>query len=263
MSDPNFAFPPTPVASTPAPPVTMSTGETLSGIFFEPARVFEALRDRPRFLVAVILSALLFTAFQVAFFQHVGYERVAREAIEASPRTANFTPEQKEQTIAFQTGPIFRVIGYTFPTVLILIITFCGGGLYLLGSMAMGKGVRYMQAVSVWAYSGLPPLAIAMVLNIILVFLKNPDDYDIVSASRRGLARANLGLLVDGKAAPVLFTLLESIDLFGFYGLFLAALGLRKVGKLSSGSAWGIVLAIWIFGVLMRLALAGLFGQAM
>ncbi|HXL79637.1 MAG TPA: hypothetical protein VN951_02080, partial [Pyrinomonadaceae bacterium] len=104
---------------------------------------------------------------------------------------------------------------------------------------------------------------VSMILNIVLLFLKSPDDYDIVRASRRGLVQANLGLLIDMKAAPVLGTLLSSIDLFAFYGLFLAALGLKKVGKMSSGAAWGIVLTIWIIGVIVRCAFAGITGGAM
>jgi predicted Abi (CAAX) family protease len=102
-----------------------------------------------------------------------------------------------------------------------------------------------------------------MLLNIVLLFLKSPDDYDIVHASRRGLVQANLGLFVDAKASPVLATFLSSLDLFAFYGLFLAALGLRKVAKMSTGSAWGIVLTIWIIGVIVRTALAGITGSAM
>jgi hypothetical protein len=50
----------------------------------------------------------------------------------------------------------------------------------------------------------------------------------------------------------VLATALGSLDLFALYGLFLAALGLRKVARLSSGSAWAIVLGLWLLGVVAR-----------
>ena len=109
----------------------------------------------------------------------------------------------------------------------------------------------------------MPPLVVSMILNIVLLFLKSPDGFDIVRASRRGLVQANLGILADLKASPVLGTFLSSIDVFAFFGLFLAALGLRIVGKMSSGSAWGIVLTIWIIGVIVRCAFAGITGGAM
>ena len=173
------------------------------------------------------------------------------------------TPEQKEQAIRMQTGPVVKAIYYASPIIVIALIVAAGGGLYLLGSMLMGRKLSYKQALAVWAYSAMPPIVISMLLNIVLLFLKSPDDYDIIQASRRGLVKANLGVLVDPKASPALGTLLSSIDLFAFYGLFLAALGLRKVGKMSAGAAWGIVLTIWIVGVIVRAVFAGITGGMM
>jgi len=63
MSDPNQVFqapPPPPFAPTPPPPtVEMSTPQTLTSIFFEPGRTFEALRSRPRFLIAGLILLVL------------------------------------------------------------------------------------------------------------------------------------------------------------------------------------------------------------
>ena len=268
MSDPNNNdFVPPPPPSVPVSETTdaaaMSTGQTLTGIFFEPGRVFESLRERPRFLAAAIISTIALLAFTTLFLQRVGYERMITEEIESSPRAEQMTPEQKEQNLRIQTSPVVKAIRYCAPILVVAIIIAAGAALYLLGSMLMGRQLRYKQAVAVWTYSAMPPIVVSMILNIVLLFLKSPDDYDIVRASRRGLVQANLGLLTDLKASPVLGTLLSSFDLFAFYGLFLAALGLKKVGKMSSGTAWGIVLTIWIVGMIVRVAFAGIMGNAM
>jgi len=268
MSDPNSndfvppPAPPVPVSETSDAAAT-TTGQTLTGIFFEPGRVFESLRERPRFLAAAIISIIAFLVFTTLFYQRVGYDRLITEEIESSPRAEQMTPEQKEQAIRIQTSPVVKAIRYGAPIIVIAIIIAAGAALYLLGSMLMGRQLRYKQALSVWTYSSMPPLVVSMLLNIVLLFIKSTEDYDIVRASRRGLVQANLGLLIDLKAAPVLGTFLSSIDLFAFYGLFLGALGLKKVGKMSSGTAWGIVLTIWIIGVIMRCAFAGITGGAM
>ena len=256
MSDPRT---PAPTAEGP----TMTTGQTLTSIFFEPGDVFEALRVRPRFLIAAIIMTAALMLFTISFFQKVGFERVVTDAIESSPQTEQMSPEQKERAIAMQSSPIFKGIYYGSPLIVMAIIISAGAGLYLLGSVLMGRSLSYKQALSVWTYSSMPPLLLAMLLNIILLFLKSPDDYDVVHASRRGLVQANLALFVDPKASPILASLLGSFDLFAFYGLFLAALGLRKVAKMPSGSAWTIVLAIWVFGVIARVAFAAITGSAM
>jgi hypothetical protein len=267
MSEPNneFQTPPPPAQPPPPPPVgsAMSTMETITGIFFEPGQVFQALRDRRRFLVATIICIVFYMGFQITFVQKVGYDRIIREAVENGPRSDQMTPEQKENAIRMQSGPIVRSISIVAIPLVFAFIFAAGAGLYLLGSMLMAKPITYSQALAVWAYSSLPPIVFSMLINVVLIFVKSPDDYDIVSASRRGLVKANLSILSDPKAAPVLYTLLGSLDVFAFYGLFLAALGLRKIGKMSTGSVWGVVLTIWFFGILLKLVFAGVFGQGM
>lgn len=242
---------------------TMSTGETLTSIFFEPGRVFEALRTRPRFLIAglIILAALVL--YTTLLYQHIGYENFIRSAIESSPQAANMSAEQKERAIAMQTGPAFRAFNHATPLIGGAIFIAAGGALYLLGAMAMARSISYKQALAVWTYSSFPPTVITTVLNLVLLFLKSPDDYDPVQAARRGLVRANLGLLVDQTAHPILATALGAFDLLSFYGLFLAAIGLRKVARLSSASAWGIILTIWLLGVLVRIAFSAILGGPM
>lgn len=51
---------------------------------------------------------------------------------------------------------------------------------------------------------------------------------------------------------------LSSFDLFAFYGLFLAALGLRKTARIQPAISWTIVLVPWIIGLLFHLARAAL-----
>jgi len=259
-----FQPPPPPSPGTPAPTgPTMSTGETITGIFFEPGRVFESMRERPRFLIAGVIIAVAIMVFTTLFFQRVGYDRVVREGAENSSRFQQLTPEQQEQQLRIQSSPIVKAIYFVLPLLFTAIILAAGGALYLLGSMLMAKQITYKQALAVWSYASLPPITISMLLNVVLLFLKSPDDYDIVSAQRHGLVKANLGWLADPKSSPMLATALGSIDLFAFYGLFLAAIGLRKVGKMSSGSAWGIVLTFWAIFLVLRIAMAGIFGQAM
>ncbi|HEV2800538.1 MAG TPA: YIP1 family protein [Pyrinomonadaceae bacterium] len=238
----------------------MSTPQTLSNIFFEPARTFEALRERPRFLVATLITALLVVAFTFVMFQRVSYEAMIRESIETNSRTADMSAEQKEQMIEMQTKPVVKAIGYVAPLVFIFIILAAGAGIYLLGAMLMGKGMSYRQALSVWAYSTFPPTLLLMLANIIMLLVAPPDPAE-AAQNRGSLIHANLSLLVNGTERPVLATLLGSFDVFIFFGLFLAATGLHKVARLSKGAAWGIVIAIWVLGVILKLAFATFSGS--
>jgi Yip1 domain len=238
----------------------MSTPTTLVSIFFEPTETFEALRVRPRFLIAGLITVLLFMAYYVTFVATVGSENMIRAQIES--RTPDASPEQIEQGIRIQSSPVVKAITYaSFPLVFAIIFA-AGAGLYMLGTMMLAKSMTYKQALAVWVYSGYPPMVVFALINIILIFIKGKDEID-PTALNHGLATANLGFLVDPKARPVIGTVMRSFDLIQFYGLFLAAIGLRKVAKLSSGSAWAIVIAIWVLGIIFRTTLAAIFGTAM
>jgi hypothetical protein len=262
MSDPNienFQSPPHPPESPTGP--TMSTADTLANIFFEPGSVFEALRVRPRFLVAGLIIIAVTMAYGALFLARAGYEKTMREMIEKSPRAGQMSPEQKEKALELYQKPYMKALTYATPLIGIAVAFAVGSALYLLGVMAMGERISYKQAVSVWVYSSFPPALLMGLLSILLLFLKSADEID-PSHLRGGIVHADLSLLVDPKASPVLAAILGSIDVFAFYGLFLAALGLRKVAKISSGAAWGIVLTIWIVKIMVRVIWATAFGTA-
>lgn len=241
---------------------TMSTAETLSAIFFEPARAFDSLRARPRFLAATLIFIAVVTLYNVLFIQRIGYENLVRRNVEEAPRLSNMTPEAKEQIIEQQMKPVFKYLSYASPAVVIVLFIAIGGALYLAGALAMGGKMNYWQALSVYVYSSLPPVILKTIADTVLLFLQAPEEIDFTQA-RRGLARANLGFLVDATAHPVLATLLGVFDLFAFYGLYLAAVGLGRVARLSAAAAWGVVLVVWLLGVALRVLFALLAGTAM
>ena len=254
MSDPNQEFqspPPPPFAPTPPPPaVEMSTPETLSGIFFEPGRVFEALRSRPRFLVAGIIMLLLTIGVTVALYQRVDMGEFIRQEMDKSPSNAQMGPEQKEMAVK-----IGKIVGGVIVPVFVVIQIAAGAAIYLLGVLAFGGSIGYKQSLAVWVYSSLPPAVLGTVVALLVLFLKAPDTID-----PRHLLVTNPGAFMNPESSPALTTLLSQFDILRFYGLFLAAVGLKKVAKLSSGSAWTIVIGLWLLWTILVVAKAAIFG---
>jgi len=253
MSDPNQDFlpPPPPGFEKPEPPSeVISTGATLTGIFFEPGRVFEAFRSRPRFLVAGLVLLLVTIAVTGVVYQRIDMGQYIRDKMEKSPRNANQTPEQKE--LGVKIGKIAGAVGIPLS---VPITIAAGAGLYLLGVMAFGGSITYKQSLSVWVYSSLPPAILGSLVAVLVLFLKAADSID-----PEHLLITNPGAFLGPDASPVVVATLSQFDLLRFYGLFLAALGLRKVAKLSSGSAWGIVLGFFIIRAILGIASAAIFG---
>jgi len=122
--------------------------------------------------------------------------------------------------------------------------------------MAFGGSISYKKSLAVWTYSWLPPAVLGTFIALLVLFLKSPD-----SIVPENLIATNPGALLSEESSRVLVAFLRQIDLLRFYGLFLAALGLRKVAKISSGQAWGVVLTLWIIGLLLAVGSAALFGR--
>ncbi len=234
----------------------MSEASTLLNIFFEPGNTFADLRRKPRFIMAFIIIAILSSAFFFAFTYKMGEDRMRRAITEQAEKNSQFAslPEEaKKQNIDLQMT-IQKVVRYALP-IFIIIGFLIGTLIYWLGAKVMGGTISFMQAFSVWIYSTFPPTIVSTVANFLILFLKSPDDIDII-ASQRGLVNANPSLFFGGKEMPVLTTLISTIDLFAIWGLVLAAIGLHKVARLSKGSAWAIVLILTLFGIMVRVVSA-------
>lgn len=228
----------------------MSTAETLSGIFFEPSRTFEALRARPRFLVAGLILLAIACLITLLLFARVDMNQFIRERIERSPRAAQATEAQKDMQVR-----IGKIISAAVAPASVIIGIAAGAALYLLGVMAFGKSITYRQSLAVWSYSWIPPSVLGALMATLVLFLKSSE-----SIEPERMVATNPGVFLSEDAPRVLGTFLSQFDLLRFFGLFLAALGLRKVAKLSSGQAWTIVIGLWALGLLFLVGSAAIFG---
>lgn len=239
-------------------PPQMSEVGTLGSIFFEPGRTFEDLRRKPRFILAGLIILLLLSAFQFLFVQKVGFERIIRERLESNSRVQQMPADQKQALIEQQSSPLVENISYAAVPVVGCIVFLLGGLIYWLGINAMGGSATFKQGISVWIYSSFPPIVVSMLANFLILFLKSADDIEL-SASQNGLLQTNPSFFIDAKSSPALAAFLTTFDLFNIWGWFLAAIGLRIMGRISTAAAWAIVLIVALIGVALKVVPALLF----
>lgn len=232
--------------------VEMSEVATLGNIFFEPERTFKALKAKPRFVLVTLITIILASIFTFAFNQKFGEEGYRREftaQLEKNPQMASMSNEDKARTVETQVA--FSKYSPLLAPVAIIIFSLIGALIYWGGSKAFGGEGGFMHALSVWFYSGFPAAVISLIGNMIVLYFKAAEEIDI-GASQRGLLQANLSFLFGKDASPVLVTLVSVLDLFAIWGWILAAIGLRVTNKISSGSAWAVVLIVALIGIFFR-----------
>ena len=236
-------------------PAGMSEFSRIVGVFFEPKKTFTDIAQRPSWIVPMVVVILVSILFTMALSQRIGWERVVRQQNEQSTRMQQMPRDQQEQAVQMQMKFMpasyygFSVIG---PPIYCVIV-----GAVLLGITAiMSAGLRFKQVFAVVAWAGMPRV-ISAILSVVVIFLKNPDDFNI----RNPLA-FNIGAFMDpNSGSKFLYALGTSIDLFTLWTILLMATGLKAAAgkKLSFGGALAAVLVPWVVVVLGLSAVAGAF----
>lgn len=242
----------------------MSTLQTLTGIFFEPTRVFRSLRAHPQWLAAILIAGAMNAAYSAAFFYRLTPERIVNSTVDRLDESPFKPPPEQldkmrtdgveqQRGIANQAGAVIKKIVSSFFGVAII------AALCLLGVLAFGGRMHYWQAFSVVAYVNYPFVLIQKAISLLILFLKSPDDIHPI-LGQEALVYDNLGLLISSKDHPVLWVIATAIGVLSFYRLWLTAVGLREGGyKVSSTAGWGVSITLFVIFLLFGMGLAAIF----
>ena len=261
----------TPAAVQRSADPSMSVGATLANIFIAPARAFTSFRDvtafaptAVRLLIALAIILVALIAYSALYQTWIGYENIARAAVEASPRISELPSETRERTLQITQNPFFRImnlvtnLGRIFITVVVGLPL--GALIYWLGGMIFKAPLKYGQSLLVWAYATLPPVVLWSIANIVTLFVWPPTTNVGIVTGATGVFPSNPGALfaVTTLPLPAHVVAISALDLFEFYGLALAVVGLRKAGGLPWIGAAVTVAAVWTIGLIWRITTATL-----
>jgi hypothetical protein len=238
------------VQSSEPAPAHMSAFARIAGVFFEPGKTFADIAAKPTWFLPLLLIVIATMAFSITFGKHVGFESVVRQQLENSSRGAQMTPDQREQAVATgaKIAPFFGYATVVFIPVGYLIVA----GVLLGMTAMMSAGLKFNQVYAIVCHASLPSV-IFSVLGIVVMFLKNPADFNI----QNPLA-FNVGAFLDPNGSKKLYTLATSLDLFSFWMIFLMATGLKAAAgkRLSFSGALIAVLVPWAIFVAIKALLA-------
>ena len=261
-----FSFIPLPVVAGEDEP--LSFFDKITGIFFEPSRVFRSLRRYPHWFGAFVIIAVLTVIYSFAFVQRVTPERIVdhttSKLAEMGPPFAP-PPEalEKMKTEQLQSlrSPVERIGGAAKQVVGVFVFSSIAAAIALLGLLAFGGKINFWQALAVTFYAALPFVVIQKVLGLVIMYLKSPDDLHPILNQETTL-QDNLGILFTPADHPVLFVMASFIGLSFFYFLWLRAKGLHhgatRVGK---GAAWGVSITMWVLLLVLVSIFTALFPQ--
>lgn len=261
-----FAFSFIPLPMIPNEEAPLSFFDRVTGIFYEPSRVFRNLRLHPQwvgpFVVVIVLSAI----YTFAFVQRITAERIVEHMTQkVAEMPAPFTPptaaieKMRTDQMAELKNPIQRVGTVMKTSVGLFVLGAFVAALCMLLVLVFGGRINFWQSLAVVFHVWMPVMAIQKLLGLVILYLKSPEDLHPVLHQETTL-QDNLGILMTPAEHPVLFVMLSFIGLTWFYLVWLRAKGLRLAGtKVSNGAAWGASLTIYILFMLFALLMTALF----
>jgi hypothetical protein len=221
----------------------------LSGVFFEPGKVFADVAQRPRWIAPILISMLIGAGLIYAISTHIGWDQTVRQTIMNNPRTADLPADQREKAIATGTkvASILGWVGALLGAPLSVLII--AGVLTGLFNGLLGTELKFAQTFAITAYALLVRAVLAALL-ILLVYLKPPEDFNIQVSPFSPAAYMNR---LDNP--KWLMSLAGSLDLFTIWSIVLLAIGFsvaaKKLSFTKSLTAIGIPWLIWVVGLMV------------
>jgi hypothetical protein len=244
---------PEPTADNAAPP--MSEASRIINVYFDPKKAFTDIAARPSWIAPVVLLIVAACAFTYTYTTHIGWEHYIRQTMENSSRAQNLPADQRETQIT-QGAKFAPIFGYAGSVIFIPVAALVIGGVLLGMVKVMGGSPTFKQMFGISAHAMLPGL-ISTVLAIVVMFTKNPDDFNLQNP-----LFFNLGALMEPppNSGKFLYSLATSIDLFSIWTILLLAVGISVAArKFSFSKAVTAVVVPWLVYILVKSTWAGIF----
>ena len=263
-----FAFSFIPLPVIPESEAPLSFFDKVTGIFYEPSRVFRNLRAHPHWVGAYVVVVVLSAIYSFAFVNRITPERIADYMTQkVAEMPAPFTPppaaieQMKTDQLAEMKNPIQRAGAIAKLAVGLFLQGALAAAICLLAVLVFGGRINYWQSLSVVFFALIPVMTIQKLLGLAILYLKSPDDLHPILNQETTL-QDNLGILFSAAEHPVLFVLASFIGLTWFYLIWLRGKGLHYAGtKVSSSAGWAGSLAVYLALMFYAVVLTALFPQ--
>jgi len=218
-------------------------------IYFAPSRAFGRLKEKPTWLVPLIIAIVFNMLFAVLASRYVDWDKQRQAALDQM-RERNVPEEQIEKATEgmdkFYNNPAMRygmpVVSTFFVSVIALLFL---AVVYNVSLPLFGGAGDFKR---MWALVCNASLVVvpAMVVRGVLVLLKRS-------------AEVSTGLLAVAPniKQPFLKGLLSQLDIFDFWKFLLIALGLKVIFGLKDSKAYTLAFGVWLV-VILILSLLGM-----
>ena len=237
---------------TPDPP---GVGGTLLGLYIEPVDTFRAVASRPGWALPFLGFLALNVVFTLVWLRHVDPVEFTRVQMEERG-VFDRIPADQHGAVVEQQAKMFPVLVWLGPAVFIP-LTFVAMAAVLLFVFRFfyASETTFAQAMAVVSWTMFAVGLVSVPLLLLVLALKGDWNIDPRTALQAGPAV----FFEKGDVPKAVHSLLDSIDLFSFWILFLLSAGFAAASGRSVGSAAKALVVLWAVYVLLKVGLSAVF----
>ena len=225
-------------------------------VFYEPGKVFEAVRESGKWVPAFVAVTLVGAIVYLAMVQLIGAGNIARNAFQSNPRLAAMMPHDAiEKMAADADKPSRKAINLVSVAIGSAVSMLFLAGLFLGLVSIMDKKAGFTRMLGAISYAWFPVSLVGGVLMLITILFSS----DRAGLDPQNLVATNLSIFMSDATSKPLLALLGSLDLLSFARIGLLSIAISKVAQMPFRHALGVVLGLWAVWVLGRVALSFVF----
>lgn len=223
--------------------------ERFLGIFTAPKETFEAIDQKPNWLLPFIIVVLLAIAMNYLLMDIGLQDQIARMQAKGVPQDQIDIMQDK------MAGPLKYVNFIAIPIVTLVIWSIISGLLLFGCNTLLGSETKFNKVFSIIAWSSLVGILGGLVKTVIIT----------TKETTIGVTTSLAFLLPTpplDESPSLLYRIFNKLDLFIVWQLVLWIIGLTIVSKLSMKKTTSLVLGLWVLWIILSVAIGSIFGGA-
>jgi hypothetical protein len=217
----------------------------LADIFLQPARVFAEQRERPTFVVPLLIFTALTVAFTLAYFMRVDPAWYADHMLDNTGRELS-AQDMAQMKAAMPGARVMGWIGAVTSAIAVVLVTLITALYVWIAGKVTGTPLGYRHGLSLSAWSSMP-MVLGLLVALAGALMMSPQT------AIESLMLTNVDpLLVDLPAEHRWNRLAQGFNLLTLWAVWLFALGWRAWTRSSWLQAWVVALipTLVVFGVI-------------
>lgn len=229
----------------------------LVGVLFAPEKTFRSIAERPTWLPPLLVIAILTVVAGWAVQQRSDPSEVAKLQMKRMGIELNDQQRAEMEERMADQGAVQQKVGLAVAPLFVSAGIAILAAILLVAFKLFGSDISFKQSLAAAGY-GFMPSAVASLINIPLILSRPSISAEQVLAG--GVLVSSLRPLAP-EGSAVLGSLLGSLDFFTLWCLVLFIFAYRAAAKVSTATAAGTVISLWLIWVLGKLGFVAILGN--